>query len=229
MRRRGFTLIELLVVIGIIAVLIALLLPAVQQAREAARRSQCKNNLKQLALAVHSYESSHGCFPPGRLSYASPSAPGGSTTNGFLTYVLPYVDQAPLYELYDFGKGCFSIDNEPVIKTVVPGYICPSTAVSTRVLTLINQVDSSQPTVQAAVTDYFRIRNLRRVVPAGDPVPVGEVHINGHRIPIECRGCSEWSVTLPMAPGGSLTITAFAKDAAGNIEQVPHQIPLISE
>ena len=91
-RRRGFTLIELLVVIAIIAVLIALLLPAVQQAREAARRSQCKNNLKQLGLAMHNYHDTYKVFP---------SASGG---NGFSPHarILPYMDQAPLYNTLNF-------------------------------------------------------------------------------------------------------------------------------
>ena len=91
-RRRGFTLIELLVVIAIIAVLIALLLPAVQQAREAARRSQCKNNLKQMGLAMHNYHDTYKVFP---------AASGG---NGFSPHarILPYIDQAPLYNTLNF-------------------------------------------------------------------------------------------------------------------------------
>ena len=103
---RGFTLIELLVVIAIIAVLIALLLPAVQQAREAARRSQCKNNLKQIGLAFHNYHETYNMF-------ASPSTIGLTVSTGLVirngtswcTAILPYIDQGPAYNLYNMDAG----------------------------------------------------------------------------------------------------------------------------
>jgi len=90
-RIKGFTLIELLVVIAIIAILIALLLPAVQQAREAARRTQCRNNLKQIGLALHNYHDTHRVFPPGYITGTVPS------NIGWGTFLLPFIDQAPLY------------------------------------------------------------------------------------------------------------------------------------
>lgn len=103
--RRGFTLIELLVVIAIIAVLIALLLPAVQQAREAARRTQCKNNLKQLGLAMHNYHDVFNSFPPGAIWTTVGTAPENSrdaawgATWGVM--ILPYIEQGALADLYD--------------------------------------------------------------------------------------------------------------------------------
>ncbi|WP_339730432.1 DUF1559 domain-containing protein, partial [uncultured Gimesia sp.] len=97
-RRSGFTLIELLVVISIIAILIALLLPAVQQAREAARRSTCKNNLKQIGLAMHNYNDAHSTFPPGGLGNDLWSTEDfASNRIGWPQMILPFLDQAPLY------------------------------------------------------------------------------------------------------------------------------------
>ena len=128
--RRGFTLIELLVVIAIIAVLIALLLPAVQAAREAARRMQCTNNLKQLALAVANYESSNGCFPP-------TGNPGTSTTTFVNNYsmkirLLPFIEQANLYNSLNQGAvvGSTVLIHKYMVFTVVTtrvaAFLCPS-------------------------------------------------------------------------------------------------------
>jgi len=107
-RHEGFTLIELLVVIAIIAVLVALLLPAVQQAREAARRSQCKNNMKQLGLSLHNYLDTHGVFPPSELGNGRCVTAGTATScsmdmNG-LVLLLPFLEQAALYNSFNFNQ-----------------------------------------------------------------------------------------------------------------------------
>ncbi len=124
-RKRGFTLIELLVVIAIIAILIALLLPAVQQAREAARRSSCKNNLKQLGLALHNYHDVHGVFP-GTYNTGWNANNKGS----YLVQILPFVEQNPLFQGINFSLGG-RIDDQIVSgkrvrQHVIPMYICPS-------------------------------------------------------------------------------------------------------
>jgi len=151
-RRRGFTLIELLVVIAIIAVLIALLLPAVQQARESARRTQCKNNFKQLGIALHNYHDTYSVFPAsgyavgvGNYDYitggTTPAIPKQSNTSGFVM-LLPFFDQASMYQkwsfddaaswnfqygLYNAGTVLGNPDvNAPISRKVMPMLTCPS-------------------------------------------------------------------------------------------------------
>lgn len=142
-RKRGFTLIELLVVIAIIAVLIALLLPAVQQAREAARRTQCKNNLKQIGLGLHNYHDVFNLFPQG-LSVCNPCSPNnyaGRSGHHLFASILPMIDQAPLYNRCNWivdGSGQALANGQgpdanhySAIITVLPAYLCPSSTTAT--------------------------------------------------------------------------------------------------
>jgi prepilin-type N-terminal cleavage/methylation domain-containing protein/prepilin-type processing-associated H-X9-DG protein len=125
--QRGFTLIELLVVIAIIAILISLLLPAVQQAREAARRTQCRNNLKQLGLAMHNYESTFKRFPSSGQGLGSGPFGQNFDRHSFFTHVLPYMDQANISAQFDFGSYYNqTAENIAITQIALPGYICPS-------------------------------------------------------------------------------------------------------
>lgn len=143
-RQSGFTLIELLVVIAIIAILIALLLPAVQQAREAARRSQCKNNLKQIGLALHNYNDVHNILPPGTIAPGRYSCDllGNQQIKNHTVYlmILPFIEQTALYNNIDFNlpagpsvhtTGCTDTLPSPfptqaVLNQRIPVFVCPS-------------------------------------------------------------------------------------------------------
>ncbi len=127
MRRRGFTLIELLVVIAIIAILIALLLPAVQQAREAARRTQCKNNLMQIGLALHNYEMAFQVLPPGVSNPTGPilNQPSGYHM-GWLTQILPYIEQRNAFNKINFQDGVYAKSNANVRAHQIQMFFCPS-------------------------------------------------------------------------------------------------------
>ncbi|MCA9248016.1 MAG: DUF1559 domain-containing protein [Planctomycetales bacterium] len=129
----GFSLIELLVVVAIIGALVALLLPAVQASRETARRSGCANNLKQIGLALHLYHDVHKSFPPGGIEWR----PWGNAANRQLAwsaFVLPYLEEQPLYDRLDLKQPFDSPANAEAAATVLPVYICPSSARGARLV-----------------------------------------------------------------------------------------------
>jgi prepilin-type N-terminal cleavage/methylation domain-containing protein/prepilin-type processing-associated H-X9-DG protein len=136
---RAMTLIELLVVIAIIGILIAILLPAVQAAREAARRMQCQNNLKQIGTALHNYHNAYSSFPPGNFAKTIGVCTGSSTKSedgaNWMILILPYLEQKSLYDSYDMTVSNESAENRQLRETPVNTYTCPSD-VSTDELTV---------------------------------------------------------------------------------------------
>ncbi|QEG20945.1 DUF1559 domain-containing protein [Mariniblastus fucicola] len=123
--RRGFTLVELLVVIAIIGILIGMLLPAVQQVREAARRIQCANNVRQLGLAVMNYESAHMHFPSGWRT-ESEFLPLAEPGWGWSAEILPFIESSNVHRQIDFRLAVDDHDHEDIIQSVIPVYLCPS-------------------------------------------------------------------------------------------------------
>jgi prepilin-type N-terminal cleavage/methylation domain-containing protein len=128
--RAGFTLVELLVVIAIIGILVAMLLPAVQSAREAARRMQCSNNLKQVGLALHNYHTAHNQFPPGVVWDPAWASGGGPMMATWVGQILPQIEQTAVFELAQFDKpnggGMTNAWNPPYMGVSLPVMICPS-------------------------------------------------------------------------------------------------------
>ncbi len=148
--RGAFTLIELLVVIAIIAVLIGLLLPAIQKVRESANRMSCTNNLKQLALAMHNYENTYQYFPPIQIT---------APYTGWASILLPYVEQDNVAKIYDRTKDFYHPANQPAVNVRLAVHVCPSTP-GDRVAKPIGPDTTTYPNNTAQTGDYFTIRSF---------------------------------------------------------------------
>ena len=172
--RHGFTLVELLVVIAIIGVLVALLLPAVQAARESARRTQCSNNVKQIGLALHNFHDTHNALPPGAIDETAPATNAVRikfnatfpTEHGWAVFLLPYIEQKNLYDQYTFQSDWRATGpNQLVRESYLSTFICPSSPIQKR------QDTSSAPGFpnwKAAAGDYFVINDVSTaLIPPG--------------------------------------------------------------
>lgn len=234
--RSGFTLIELLVVIAIIAILIALLLPAVQQAREAARRSQCKNNLKQMALALHNFEGTYKYVPAWTREIAPadyPTTPanqyaafgaGARVTYGPLFQILPYLDQAAIYNLADTKRGYIDQINmppnygtaNPAAMSPVTVYICPSTpgGIPSDYGPYFASLGVNRGALILPRTDYVPIRGLHRTL----AVCAGKPNADTDNAMLGCPGDSTskqtlWQIPFAKVTDGLSTTICFAEEA----------------
>ena len=213
-RKSGFTLIELLVVIAIIAVLIALLLPAVQQAREAARRSQCKNNLKQIGLALHNYHDAYDRFPAAYVSIAWPSPGPAASQTGATTEltiwswgskILPYIDQAPLFNLV--SPGTRTIDqnlvlggaNSTALTTPLSGFLCPSDTGP-----VLNDFNATYGGSNATQVAAFGTYDRRATSNGTDRIPLAKSNYVGV-VDSGDSGTPAWNPGLYGAPTGTFS------------------------
>ncbi len=155
-RVRGFTLVELLVVIAIIGILVAMLLPAVQAAREAARRMSCQNNLKQIGLSLHHYHDVHKKLPPAR---------SGRPRHTWAAFLLPFLEQTNLYDQYDWNLNWDAPGNQPAIATHLSVYRCPSTPGGPDLL------DTIGSGIVAAPADYAPVTGVASIVVRSGYIP----------------------------------------------------------
>ncbi len=197
--RNAFTLVELLVVIAIIGVLVALLLPAVQAAREAARRAQCQNKLKQLGIALHSYHGTRGELP-----YGSNYTKGGTAT--WATLILPQLEQQSLFDAIDHTVPLSHPNNAAVVETAVSAYICPSDPLAQDPI-LLNRGDPIGTNPESsAMLSYTG--SMGPTQPNGCPMcPVDRAYPNNWC----CQGCNYGSTGSPCGVEDGSTVGMFAR------------------
>lgn len=209
--RSGFTLIELLVVIAIITILIGLLLPAVQKVREAAARSQCLNNLKQIGLAFHNYHDAHQTLPPGYTA-SGPYVDGANDTRpgwGWATYILPYVEQGNLYNQFNLSQ---PVETFPGIQTMLKIYLCPSDIPASMPFAVLNAFGN--PIVTAAPSSYAASCGSD-ASDVADPTGLGLFYRNSHtRLTDISDGTSQTGMVSERAWANSQAIWAGAPSGA---------------